>query len=138
MKRKTIFRFKGKRKDTGEWFYGNLHEHTCDGFLRSHISDQDWDELDCGSTTEQEVHEVDPKTVCQFIGMNDIHSDEIYTGDRIRIVFISDAIEGYEPSEHAVEWDSEKFRINPHFLYNPAVTNIKIIGNIHDDPAVTV
>lgn len=40
------------------------------------------------------LYEVNPKTVCQYIGINDIHNEKIYENDIIRCIE-----EGYTPNE---------------------------------------
>lgn len=62
-------KFKGKRLDNGEWIVGDLL-HLVDGVYISN---------DNGNNMAQ----VDPDTVCQFIGCVDKNGKDVYEGDVI-------------------------------------------------------
>jgi hypothetical protein len=83
--RKIIFR--GKRTDNGKWVYGDLlHSDDCGlyicpefGHVRGPFKKVEFPFM--GNVC---VYEVDPKTVGQYVGRDDINGIRIYTGDIIK------------------------------------------------------
>lgn len=114
--------FRGKRTDNGEWVYGDLTHSvykivdTCVGKYGSEIG----------------MHQVDPATVGQYTGLNGI-----YEGDIVRCV--SDATEHifvvvWDPEEFGFKATNGKTNYGSNFVYLGNCEEIKIIGNIHDNP----
>lgn len=71
-------KFKAKRRDNGEWVKGSLMKTPFGTFI-------EWYE---DSICNQ--REVDPNTVCQFVGRVDIDGKELYENDIIDFVTIMD------------------------------------------------
>lgn len=69
-----IIKFKAKDLKTKEWVYGNLIEH-------EDILDRSKKYYYIESYTGEDRYEVDPNTICQFIGLLDKNKKEIYDKD---------------------------------------------------------
>ena len=82
--------FRGKRKDTGEWVFGNLKSFVY------RKKQQAWIE------TSKNVFLVDPETVGQYIGLKDRNRIRIYNRDIVRF----GTTEGHILVKEIV-WDSE-------------------------------
>ena len=122
------YKFRGKSKRDGEWFYGNLYDKDTKG--NTHIC-----------TLEKGCLVIDPDTVGQFTGMCDKKGREIYEGD---IVEMHDPYNVYRSDYTGiVEWIKCRWMIRRYILgfwdYGDLMfddfANIKltVIGNIHDD-----
>ena len=111
-------KFRGKSKTDGEWFYGNLYDKDTSG--RTHIC-----------TTKKGCLDIDPDTVGQFTGMKDKNGKEIYEGD----IYISD-----KGGINEVSWvigdgcNFSGFDFAPFHHIEGVISDIEVIGNIHDNP----
>jgi len=120
-------KFRGKRKDNGEWVYGDvIHFPSTTAIGHPDKDGVCWEEYD-----------VIPETVGQSTGLKDKNDVEIYDGDVFR----------YYPdlynSIHIVEWGlpigarlikKGSARWPEQYLHCMASRNIEIIGTIHDKP----
>ena len=114
-------KFRGKRKDTGEWVYGDFLKPTDYHFcIRERIS---------GAT-----HYVESETVGQYTGLKDKNGKEIYGGDRVKI---QDEVVTIFFNESMASWDYEYEGgdCEPIVLdgsyYDPS--GFEVIGNIHEE-----
>lgn len=114
-----VIRFRGKRKDSKEWVYGDLHT-ICD-HIHIHV-------------TPFDKYNIDRATVGQSVALQDNDGVEIYEGD----------IMGHpdEPNSCVVFWNGQLAQFQANWQNMPTAADIytiikmgyKVIGNIHDNP----
>ena len=110
--------FRGKQRDNGEWFYGDLiHLNHCVS-IRS---------KDCARS-------VVPETVGQYTGLTDKNGMRIFEGDLIRSTETGETAIVQWFSEHSafMIWCKTSNQVG--FLYECEKSIIEVIGNIHDNP----
>ena len=102
--------FKAKRKDNGEWVEGNYYESKMSGcyILTPKLKIRKGD----GVAIEDDflVFEIDPETLCQYIGKTDKNGRKIFERDIVGFLDITSTENGC--SEHycieEVVWDDEE------------------------------
>ena len=115
--------FRAKRKDNGDWVFGDLIHN-----------------IDCVKARERETdinriaksYEVIPETVGQFTGLKDINGKKIFEGDIVTGLFNYTDIIG-----HIVYGSDATFFIERKGLYGIGLNNaedwLEVVGNIHDN-----
>lgn len=135
------FKFRGKRLDNNEWYYGSyLYLHNADKF--------DWNNK--RHTTNEDVHyiidendvnyAVNPETVGQCTGLKDKNGTLIYEGDIVKFNYDTDEIIA------VVSWDNGKDATVGYYLnttdyfkdkyvtdYDFYKNDYEVIGNIYEN-----
>jgi hypothetical protein len=105
--------FRGKRKDNGEWVYGDLIH------------------LPGGIITIRYNIKADPETAGQYTGLTDKNGEKIFEGDICRIQY-------HDGRSDIGRVDHLGARFNDGDYYYLDFLNgyadIEVIGNIHDNP----
>ena len=133
--------FRGKRKDNGEWFYGDLLQN-----------------VDCLKIREQEKEikyiprsfEIIPETVGQYTGLTDKNGTKIFEGDILQtttidtnedvkaLVGFGEFVDENNDDEYLgfyIEFSGIKTTITQ-LLDEDTKDDFNIVGNIHDNPEV--
>lgn len=120
--------FRGKRKDNGEWVYGDFLKSYC-VYVGYEASSAIYD--------GKRFYEVIPETVSQFTGLTDCDIDGI-------LVFDGDIIENCDTKDlQIVFWNEDKAAWYCRYVIDEfrfvsladSIGNLnKVIGNIHDNP----
>ena len=130
--------FRAKRVDNGEWVEGHLFD---DGFSKPKhyfvgrivvepyigTADDDW------NITGIDFCEIDPETLCQFIGICDKNGNRIWENDIVKHE-ISDTIgtvKWYE--EDYVGWFVDDVQIDEQQFTVEMWSECEVIGNVFDD-----
>jgi uncharacterized phage protein (TIGR01671 family) len=115
-------KFRGKRKDNGEWAYGDLWQHEGNTWIVTVING------------EAERYTVDPETVGQYTGLQDKNGREVFHKD----------VWQFHGLNYTVEWDAEYAMF---YLKHPSKRATEddnmhlfvldqgdVIGNIYENP----
>lgn len=126
--------FRGKRKDNGEWVYGDFDQYNDTlTYIRSWVKIVPYLEA-----VERNVFPIQKETVGQYTGLTDKNGKKIFEGDIVRTVY--DGIKNI----FVVVWDNEELDFKATngkenygpggFEYLPCCEEVKVIGNIYDNP----
>lgn len=120
--------FRGERLDNGEWKYGSyVYQYGCHEILLER----------CEGEYGFDHYSVDPATVGQYTGLKDKHGKRIFEGDIVTAYVYEAEYENEYLSNTPIKvtWCSGYFF--PFYLngcWRSGVSDIEIIGNIHDNP----
>lgn len=125
--------FRGKQIDNGDWIEGYYLKADWNGKEISAIIPQNT-VLYSGNTIDS-IIEIDPKTLCQYTGMNDKKGKRIWENDIVRIENSMD--EGIGNIEfYGGMWyvDGEPSNSMYDIMEYDDIAEIEVIGNIFDNP----
>ena len=119
--------FRGKRVDNGGWVKGVIYgEYMICGMTTAYYDD----EIPMSKYSQFDYIEVIPETVGQYTGYKDEDGREIYEGDVVN-AWGGEYCQGCWEFTH-YSWEMKDIRFDIEELGN--YENIKIIGNIWDNP----
>jgi uncharacterized phage protein (TIGR01671 family) len=121
--------FRGKRKDSGEWVYGDFASNGCGIVCTDYLNEYgDFGEI---------YRKVYPETVGQYTGLTDNNGNKIFEGDIVTACGRKGAVTankfncgccypvyGFAVCEYNEESPSDLIEI----------TDCEVIGNLHDNP----
>ncbi len=136
-------KFRGKRKDNGEWVYGYYVQSPREHKIVTYWRNEPLEILTaayCGSKEKhysQSTYTVIPETVGQFIGLK-ANGEEVYEGDDVDVSMSFEG--GTLPHRGIIVYDETfgafgtKNEAGITLLHNHCLHTLKIIGNIHEHP----
>lgn len=131
--RKILFR--GKRKDNGEWVYGDLIKNLIYDGREKEIRIGDIYFEHNGDIHGTAVCKVTPDTVGQFTGLCDKNGKKIFEGD---IVKVTTGLEGYKSTYHStIHRVTYVCNCGVAVFYpfdNSDMVEVEVIGNIYNNP----
>ena len=134
--------FRGKGKETGEWYYGSYlrMDKTTYCFAEDYASNPDNTEhfivftemTDWGLPNRRIMIEVDPKTVGQFIETTDKNRARIFEGDIVKGKVHTRT--GYRVRTGVIEYYIDAFKMKVGNEYKEIPSPREIVGNAYDNP----
>ena len=124
-------KFRGKRRDNGEWSYG----YVCNCDI---VPIDKYIENNFGWLEEQECYYCFKDSICQFSGLTDDNEKEIYEGDIVKVTSLDDKHLGKSIiSEVLFECASFCFKKDNRYiplLFHVGIDEVQVMGNIYDNP----
>lgn len=128
--------FRGKRVDNGEWVEGNLiQNYDCCFIARKNNYSNIGYCYDCDIPfSDDEMFEVKPESIGQFIGLTDKNDKKIFEGDVVEFKHKGKKVTGQVTYKYCrFEIYSKGISYSLKNLYLLPQPDIKAIGNIHDN-----
>jgi hypothetical protein len=124
--------FRGKRLDNGEWVHGLFckYQYKPGGLFLPVIQIiKEWDNGDY-----LEYHEVDPKTIGQHIGVDDINW---YEGDLVKHEYYGLGKISFRATRFVLDFAKDEYddmiKELLNFIKDEKFKKLKLVGNIHDN-----
>ena len=131
--------FRGKRVDNGEWVYGYLcvFKGVSQMYVPFTEEEEKENEGHIFSAIGGVWHIIIPETVGQYTGLTDKNGKKIFEGDIVKYDDLTGII-NYSFGCYCVKTNKPDWRNrnNPaiDIVFNEYPNEIKVIGNIHDNP----
>jgi uncharacterized phage protein (TIGR01671 family) len=125
--------FRGKRLDNGEWIEGSLLKVTLNGKTAYLIYGDNFSFV--GNDVKSLSHAViDPATICQYTGMDDIFCKQIFEGDLC--LCDRNINDTFDKKVFEIKYDQCRGFYGENFNEIDAweFCMCEIVGNIHDNP----
>lgn len=135
MSREILFR--GKRLDNGEWIRGSI---ICSAKNeRAFILPSNTEAFvpaDKNVICSCHCYEVDPDTVCQYIGLTDKNGHKFFENDIVKnTLFGKNAMAiCFVECAFCLVNAKREFLADIHYLHHAGVNDTKIVGNVFDNP----
>ncbi|HDI0501216.1 TPA: hypothetical protein PJ488_001511 [Listeria innocua] len=124
--------FRGKRIDNGEWVYGNLMQFEDSATFIFPDERKGASTLTYAHFIINNMHAIDEKTIGQYTERQDINNNKIFEKDIATCQFFDKKITGLiEFIEYMWAVNDRK---NQRLYQLNEVSNIEVIGNIHENP----
>jgi len=124
-------KFRGKGRD-GNWVYGQLVIDINETGIYTYILVNPYYIENYACIEADEIIEVDPETIGQFIGLHDVNKIEIYEKDIIDTGYDRWIVKFDNGSFYAMKPNTSSFLDLSREIIN--YYEIKVIGNIFDNP----
>lgn len=118
-------KFKAKRLDGKGWVCGYFYEENGNTYI---IENRQKESM----LNRNVTHKVDPSTVCQFTGLKDCESKEVWEGDIVEFETY-DLYKGNVKTEAVIEYTSSGYvAVTDNIPYSLCTKCIKVVGNKFD------
>ena len=119
-------KFKAKRLDDNSWVFGYFYEENGNTYI---IENRQKESM----LNRNDTHQVDPSTVCQFVGLKDCEGKEVWEGDIVEREIWTRLYNGFTNVKGVIEYKDAEFYVainsETYSLYSK---HIKVVGNKFD------